>query len=243
MVCDRKNRDLLVLIELMEQLDQYKPIRTIPICLENFQIFDYIYMIEISPGQCYIGTISFAPDNKIPTNLENSNLLLFLEVDKCAIFYKTLNSVLQYLFQSVKYGLYYGNYVEIIRCILYLYMNTYTDLTFESTFHHLIDSPKSAEQLVMENMKDTQHANRPYMEEHISENKDGFIYLIRPREYLLRDEKIYKIGRTNLNINGRIMRYTPNSKIIFFIRFEDTVKAETDLKLIYRAFYRLTQGN
>jgi hypothetical protein len=55
--------------------------------------------------------------------------------------------------------------------------------------------------------------------------EEGHLYIIQEREFLNSNKDIYKIGRSN-DINTRLMKYPKDSKIIFIIKHEDTIKTE-----------------
>lgn len=61
----------------------------------------------------------------------------------------------------------------------------------------------------------------------LSENQ-GYIYIIREREFLNMNEDVYKIGRTE-NFIRRFSQYPKNSEVVFTIKVENPSKIESEL--------------
>ncbi len=60
------------------------------------------------------------------------------------------------------------------------------------------------------------------------EDKSGYIYVIREREFVNMNQNIFKIGRTE-NFLRRFSQYPKNSEIVFVNKVNDQCKIETDL--------------
>jgi hypothetical protein len=118
----------------------------------------------------------------------------------------------------------------------------YTDLTFETIKRKPLLCKKDAYQLAYKNSIKN-NSSIPYIEEQTIKNKNGYIYLIRPREHLVLDKKIYKIGQTVQQINSRLTTYDPNSKILMIIKVEHPQKVETNLLSLFKVFFKPVQGN
>ncbi len=46
--------------------------------------------------------------------------------------------------------------------------------------------------------------------------KNNYVYLIQPREFIRLNEQTYKIGKTTQEINKRMYGYPKSSKVILF---------------------------
>lgn len=67
--------------------------------------------------------------------------------------------------------------------------------------------------------------------------KFDYIYLIRTREHLVSDQKIFKIGKTTQTPKRRLNGYPKNSKVLLFLEVNDCHTAETELLQIFRSLY------
>lgn len=62
---------------------------------------------------------------------------------------------------------------------------------------------------------------------------NGYIYLIREREFVRLNENVYKLGKTEQTPNGRLSGYPKNSEVILFIQTPDCTEIE---KLLIKIF-------
>lgn len=54
----------------------------------------------------------------------------------------------------------------------------------------------------------------------------NYIYLLIEREFIKTNENIYKLGRTNSEINIRFLQYPKNSKLLFYTQVFDCIITE-----------------
>lgn len=73
----------------------------------------------------------------------------------------------------------------------------------------------------------------------------SYIYLLREREFKRLNENIYKIGRTDQCISGRMSGYPKGSELILCLRVVNNVNAEKSLIKMLKIYYkrRLDYGN
>ncbi len=69
-------------------------------------------------------------------------------------------------------------------------------------------------------------------------NKTNYIYLLRLREFIKTNEKIYKLGRTTQIGLNRINQYPKGSEIIIFRKCSDCCKMENILIKLFKNKYR-----
>lgn len=60
--------------------------------------------------------------------------------------------------------------------------------------------------------------------------KNEYVYMIREREFLLKPEHTYKIGRTKQEPNTRLEGYPKHSEVILFVKVNDCADVEAKIK-------------
>jgi hypothetical protein len=228
----------------MEHPNQYNSgEKPIPICKENFQVFQYIYLIQIQPNKIQLGKIYNAPQNGVPESIRDTDVLLFLEVTDCHKFIQEIYRNLAELFKPICnnhnepiYGLFFGNAVKIIFYVLSFYMANHTYHVHETTEYSTTNLTMDASELVKTNMKNCKLNESLHYAKANIENHE-YIYLIRLREHLVTDRKVYKIGRTAQRLNKRTQSYSNDSKLILLIKVDDCEYMESKLLNIFRATF------
>jgi hypothetical protein len=127
----------------MEDPKQYILEKPIDICVENFGIFQYVYLIHIRSNIYKIGRVFNTSHNCLPEFFKGYNVLLYLEVDDCVKFTNDIINTYSELFIKVKIdqnskfdpslGFFYGNGLEMMYIIMTYYMNNHRSLIHEST--------------------------------------------------------------------------------------------------------------
>ncbi len=69
----------------------------------------------------------------------------------------------------------------------------------------------------------------------------GYIYLLKPFEYIKTEKNIYKIGRTRQKNLDRTNQY-PGCQVILLIECSDHINSETDLIRLFKKKYKLYHG-
>ena len=75
--------------------------------------------------------------------------------------------------------------------------------------------------------------------------KNNYVYLIQPREFIRLNEQTYKIGKTTQEINKRMYGYPKSSKVILFIEVGSCDKIETEIITTFKQKFKhmTTYGN
>jgi len=63
----------------------------------------------------------------------------------------------------------------------------------------------------------------------MSNKKEGYIYIIHEREFMVQCKSVYKIGRTD-NIIRRFSQYPKGSRLLFTYYVNDMIEIENVLK-------------
>ena len=67
---------------------------------------------------------------------------------------------------------------------------------------------------------------------------NGYIYLIKEREFIKTNERIYKLGHTRKSyVNNRLIKYPKNSKLILVFTTDNPRQIETKIKNIFKIIF------
>lgn len=93
---------------------------------------------------------------------------------------------------------------------------------------------------VIESEEPITDLNHVTSEEGKPEQSKGYFYFLREREFVLRNEDVYKIGITvQENPWNRLNQYKKGSEIILLWHLQNPKKLEDDVKKVFR--YKFTQ--